>query len=251
MEGYDLLMLAVLLGATAFGAYKGLAWQIASISSLVVSYYVALQFREPVSTMIKANPPWNIFLAMLILFVGCSFAIWTGFRFVSQMIDRVRLKEFDRQIGALFGFAKGALLCIIVTLFAVTLSGEAQRQSIVRSKSGHYIAGLLAKSDQFIPDEAREVLDPYVDRLNDELRQVRHDDPSPNLWNLPFDRSSDAGREEQGGGGADSLLERLPQWLDSRRGSADNQTPIVPRGLPLDIRPQNDGGYEIRFGGAE
>lgn len=233
MEAYDLAMLAVLVGATAFGAYKGLAWQIASISSLVVSYYVALNFREPVAQMISADPPWNVFVAMLVLFIGCSLAIWIGFRFISEVIDRVRLKEFDRQIGALFGFAKGTLLCIIITLFAVTLSTDQQRQSIVHSKSGHYISQVLAKADSFIPDEARELLDPYVDRFQDELRQVRHDTPKENVWNLPFDQP--AVDPEQG----TSLLERLPDWLKGKRAPSDDE----PR-RPLD-------GFEIRFGGAE
>ena len=35
-------------------------------------------------------------------------------------IDRVKLNEFDRQMGALVGFAKGVLLCIAITFFAVT-----------------------------------------------------------------------------------------------------------------------------------
>lgn len=240
MEAYDLVMLALLAGATAFGAYKGLAWQIASISSLVVSYYVALNFREPVAQMIDAEPPWNTLAAMLGLFIGCSFVIWMGFRFVSTVIDRVRLKEFDRQIGALFGLAKGALLCTIVTLFAVTLSNDEQRQSIVRSRSGHYIAQLLAKTDGFIPDEARELLDPYVDRLQNELRQVRRDEPRrDDPWGAPQDRAS---ADRQGTG--TSLLESLPEWIRSRSESDEIELP------PVDVRRQ-DGRFEIRFGGAE
>lgn len=43
MEPYDILMLVVLAGATVFGAWKGMAWQLASLSSLVVSYLAALR----------------------------------------------------------------------------------------------------------------------------------------------------------------------------------------------------------------
>ena len=53
-------------------------------------------------------------------------AIWLVFRLVSGLIDRVRLKEFDRQMGALFGAAKGVLLCVAITFFAVTLSTQAR-----------------------------------------------------------------------------------------------------------------------------
>ena len=76
MQTYDIIMLVVLAAAAIFGAIKGLAWQIASMSSVFVSYFVAVNFREPVSRMISAGRPWNMFLAMLILFVGTALAIW-------------------------------------------------------------------------------------------------------------------------------------------------------------------------------
>ena len=79
-------------------------------------------------------------------------------------IERVKLKEFDRQLGALFGAAKGVLLCVLVTLFSVALLGDSQRQAICKSKSGHYIAVLLDRADMVIPRELHDVLAPYLDR---------------------------------------------------------------------------------------
>jgi uncharacterized membrane protein required for colicin V production len=146
MQTYDLVMLGVLVLATLFGAWKGLAWQVASIASIFVSFFVAVQFREPVARLLSASPPWNKFLAMLILFLGCSLLIWVVFRFVSDLIDRVKLKEFDRHAGAVLGLARGVLWCVIITLFAVTLLGQAQQQAIVQSRSGHYIALLLNRA---------------------------------------------------------------------------------------------------------
>ena len=116
-------MLAVLLAATACGAWKGVAWQVASLGAIVASYVVAYRYRDAVAAWIPATAPWRVFLAMLLLYVGTSLAIWIVFRLVSRLIDRMKLKEFDRQIGALLGLAKGMVLCVIITLFAVTLLG--------------------------------------------------------------------------------------------------------------------------------
>ena len=55
------------------------------------------------------------------------------FRLVSRLIDRVKLKDFDRQFGALLGLAKGSLLCMLITFFSVTLLGEQKRAAIVQS----------------------------------------------------------------------------------------------------------------------
>jgi membrane protein required for colicin V production len=176
MQGYDLLMLIVLVAATAWGAHKGLAWQIASLASIFASYFVALRFRDSVSHMIPAESPWNRFLAMLVVYLACSLAIWIAFRFISDIIDRVKLKEFDRQIGGLLGFGKGVVLCVIITLFAVTLSGDQTRQQIIHSKSGHYISTLLSRSSAWIPPEAEQVVSPYLEQWN---RQLRGEPPQP------------------------------------------------------------------------
>ncbi|MCO8123821.1 CvpA family protein [Stieleria sp. TO1_6] len=169
METYDIVMLVVLAAAGLFGAFKGFAWQLASIASIAVSYFVAYRFRQPLSQSIVAQPPWNQFLAMLILFVGTSLIIWVGFNMVRRTIDRMRLKEFDRQIGALFGLLKGSLYCILITLFAVTLLGDAVRDKVVDSKSGRFIARNLDRSQSVIPPEIHHFLKPYLDRFETEF----------------------------------------------------------------------------------
>jgi membrane protein required for colicin V production len=172
VETYDIIMLVVLAGATLFGAIKGFAWQVASLASIVASYIVAYRFREPLSESIKAEAPWNKFLAMLILFVGTSLVIWVGFRMVSRSIDRMKLKDFDRQIGAAFGLAKGALFCILITMFAVALLGPDKRKTIVESRSGYYIAKALDKSDMVIPPELHGVVAPYIERFENEMNGI-------------------------------------------------------------------------------
>lgn len=182
VEIYDIVMLVVLVGATLFGAIKGFAWQLASIASIVISYLVAYHFREPFSQSIHAEPPWNRFLAMLILFVGTSLVIWVAFRMVSGSIDRLRLREFDRQIGALFGLAKGALYCTLITLFAVTLLGDQVRGKIVESKSGRYIADILSRSESVIPPEIQEVVQPYLAKFDEKFNSSQS---SGSPWSIP------------------------------------------------------------------
>ncbi|KLU01705.1 Colicin V production protein [Rhodopirellula islandica] len=179
MQTYDILMTIILVGATLLGAIRGFAWQLASIASIVVSYAVAYHYREPFSQNIHAAAPWNQFLAMFILFVGTSFVIWVALRMVSGMIDRMRLKEFDRQVGALFGLAKGALLCTIITLFAVTLFGERIQHAIVASESGRLIARVLAESNSIMPPELRSVVQPYLEQFGEEQLGDQPDSAEP------------------------------------------------------------------------
>ena len=187
METYDIVMLIVLGAAGIFGAIKGFAWQLASIASIGVSYWVAVNFREPFSQQIQADPPWNRFLSMLILFLGTAIAIWIVFRMISTWIERVRLKEFDRTVGFAFGLIKGTIYCILITMFAVALLGESVRDRIVGSRSGYYITKILDHSEQLLPAEIHQVVHPYLERFDERMRAANSSPTSnaPLTWPAP------------------------------------------------------------------
>tara|TARA_Y100001933_G_scaffold265033_2_gene334465 strand:+ start:3370 stop:4029 length:660 start_codon:yes stop_codon:yes gene_type:complete len=171
MQIYDLIMITVLVAAMVFGAWKGFVWQLASLASLVVSYFVALRFSSDLAPYLSGEEPLNRFLAMLLIYVGCGLIIWILFRMLSGLIDRVKLKEFDRQMGALTGLAKGGLLCIAITFFAVSLSGENFRNSILESHSGRYIGHFIERIDSIMPQGINEMVHPILERLDAELQQ--------------------------------------------------------------------------------
>lgn len=179
MQAYDLIMLIVLGMATLFGAIKGFAWQVASLASILVSYIVAYRFRFQVAEMIEAKPPWNQFLAMLILYVGTSFVIWVGFRLLSGVIDKVRLKEFDRHLGAAFGLAKGVIFCLLITMFAMSLLGPNQQAAICQSRSGFFIATALDRGVGVLPKEIHDVVGPYLANLDGKLKDGLQGLPRP------------------------------------------------------------------------
>ena len=168
MYPYDLLMLLVLVSVTIFGFVKGMAWQLATLTSVVLSFFAAVHFSPAIAPFFSKEAPWNRFLAMLTVYLVTSAAIWLVFRLVRRVIDRVKLQEFDRQAGALFGLAKGVLLCIVITFFAVTLS-QPVRESVLRSRSGYYIAYIIRHATPVLPQELRDVLGKYIDQLNANL----------------------------------------------------------------------------------
>ncbi|MEN6450744.1 MAG: CvpA family protein, partial [Thermoguttaceae bacterium] len=167
---YDVLMLAVLAVAVLFGVWKGMAWQLASLCSVVLSGAVAVHSSAAVAPYIHISneETWNHFLAMLILYVITAAAIWIVFRLVKNVIDRVQLKDFDRQLGAIFGLAKGLLYCVVITFFVVTLC-EPARQSVLESRSGDLIARGISKANPILPEDLRSVLGKYIDELDQKL----------------------------------------------------------------------------------
>ncbi len=168
MQPYDILMLAVLLVSIFFGAIKGMAWQLAAMASLLLSGVVAVTFSGPLAPFFGDEEAWNRCIAMLVLYVGTSLGIWLIFRMVSGIIDRVRLKEFDRQLGAVFGATKGVLWCLIITFFAVTLS-EPARQQVLKSRSGFFAAVLIQRGEPLLPPAITNYLGGYLRQMQEKL----------------------------------------------------------------------------------
>jgi membrane protein required for colicin V production len=164
LHAYDVFMIVVILVATLFGAWKGMAWQLASISALVVSYFVAWRFAPALVPYLPAEAPWNQFLAMLIIYLGTAAGIWIIFGLVSGIIERVKLQEFDQQIGALFGAFKGVVLCVLITFFAVSLS-DAARSTILATKSGQWSTGALEVARDVMPPEFLNLVHDHFSRM--------------------------------------------------------------------------------------
>ncbi|MBN2023717.1 MAG: CvpA family protein [Pirellulales bacterium] len=221
LQPYDIFMLAVLAGTVLFGFWKGMAWQLASLASLVLSAVAAFRLGPEAASWIGVEKPWHRFLTMLVVYLLTALAIWLVFRLVAGAIDRVRLKEFDRQIGALFGLAKGVLLCIVITFFAVTLS-ERARQVVLETRSGRIIAVVVQRATPVLPEEVTSVLGEYIEELDRKL------DPStPPAENTLLDsmRQSPAETETRRLGDAvmDDVQGGLDRGTDRLRREADNQ----------------------------
>jgi membrane protein required for colicin V production len=168
IQPYDFIMLAVLVAAMVYGAWKGMAWQLAALASVVVSAAVALHSSPLLAPIFGKQEPWNRFLAMAVLYIVTAVAIWLLFRLVRGVINRVQLKEFDHQLGIMFGLAKGVLYCVVITFFAVTLS-ETARQAVLQSRSGYFIAKGIREANPILPADVRKWLGKYIDELDQKL----------------------------------------------------------------------------------
>lgn len=213
MSFYDVVMLVVLGGSIWFGFWKGLSWQVASLAAVIVSYIVAVNFREPVSHFIQADEPWNRIGAMLVLFLGTSIVIWIIYARIKSSIKRMELKGFDRQAGAALGAVKGALLCMVVTMFSVSLLGPRAQDAIHTSKFGPYVVSGISKVSGIVPAELAQYVQPHVERFH---QQIGHDgtrpiDSYPNAARLPgIPSTPSVTNQYQIGGGIQQNPNQLP-----------------------------------------
>src|SRR5712671_6478336 len=106
---FDLVVVLVVLLASVFGAWKGLAWQLASIISLVVGFVVAIPFSGPMSPLFGAHPPLNRFVAVAVLYALVSLGVYVVALVYRAVIQKWKLDQWDRHLGAVMGAVKGFL----------------------------------------------------------------------------------------------------------------------------------------------
>lgn len=163
---FDLAVAAVLVFAAFRGAAKGFVWQIAWIAALVLCFTMSGTISPPIARLIPVEAPLNRWIAMFIVYLLAVFVtFWLAHR-INDWMEKHRFKEFDRHLGAIFGFTKGVVFSLTVIFFLVTLSAEA-REVVLKSKSGFGAALLMDRLHPVIPDEFHDVLEPYIHRLDD------------------------------------------------------------------------------------
>jgi membrane protein required for colicin V production len=204
MQAYDFITLFILVVAAIWGARRGFAKQLATILSLALGYFVAVNFREPVSRMIEAPHPWNLFAAMLGLFMATSLLVWIGFRFVKGSLEDSGLKGFDTQLGALFGLGKGLLLSMAITMFAVVMLGDAQRHTVLESFSGYNICRLINSAHAIVPTEWQQAMQPYLEVIDEHQQHLAGDIPTsepyqPPVGGLPPNQTPQFGNQPSSG----------------------------------------------------
>ena len=170
MESYDVVMFVIVGIMILVGAWKGLAWQIAIVASIIVSFWVAISFEKSLADLLTViDAPWNSYIAMILLYLGTSLGIWFLFACSARFIEKLELKGFDRQMGAIIGVVNVILVCCVLTLFASMCGNEKLDTSLTRSKSAPYINHVLNQIRPLIPEKYSETVNPHFDHLQEIL----------------------------------------------------------------------------------
>ena len=167
---FDFIVLILIGYLTLRGAMRGIVAQIMSIVSIVASWIIAVKFSPVVAPMVSDEPPWNKLIAMLILFIASYLAIWLIRGLLDDILKAIRLKNADSSLGALLGFAKGVLLCLIITFFLVIFS-PTSRDFVLESISGKYFAAGIEKISVMIPEDVKEVLSNSIAKFHGLLEE--------------------------------------------------------------------------------
>jgi uncharacterized membrane protein required for colicin V production len=166
MALYDLVMVVILIVAAYRGGTRGIVYQLAAIATRVCCFLFAGRLAPQLATLLPGlEPPWNRWSAMFLLYVGFSFITFGTARILHGWIEKAKIEDLDRHLGAVFGLMKGLVFCLVVTFFLVT-SSDRMRDTVVQSASGYAAAIIMDRLHPVMPDELHEMLEPYIHQLD-------------------------------------------------------------------------------------
>ena len=164
---YDGVMALIVFFTVVHGYWKGATWQIAPIMSLVLGYMIAMPMSVTMAHYF-GDPPQNRLFALVSIYIGVALIVYLMVRSFRAGIEKAKLTEFDRHIGALLGFVKGVLVTLAATVILLIYSSTA-RDLILKSESSTIAAKIINAVYPILPQALHTLLRPYLVQLKDEL----------------------------------------------------------------------------------
>jgi len=158
---YDVLAIAILAFTTIRGAMKGVIWQIAAIAGLVLCFVFSESISAAAGPYIKLDPPLNNWVVMIGAYLVFSLASFSIARLLTEWLEKIQFGDFNRHLGAIFGFVKGAIMVLVLTFFSVTVS-ERMHEVLQHSRTGHLAALTMYHLHPIMPKELHETLARYI-----------------------------------------------------------------------------------------
>ncbi|GHT41221.1 hypothetical protein FACS189443_2700 [Planctomycetales bacterium] len=205
MSVFDIIVFTILIALTLRGIWLGMISQIVSVGSYFVCWIVASRFAFLIAPSIPAEEPWNQVGAMAVLFIITLIAIRFFRAVLETFVKRLHLESLNKLLGGALGFLKAALICMVLTFFAVTLS-ETTQNIVFESKSGQTLVNLITQSSAFVPKDSCEML---REQLNKFSNKIANRDPTASRLNV---QQAAVSEKKESNLSANSFFSAVQNW---------------------------------------
>lgn len=219
---YDLFTLCVLGFTTMRGAAKGIAWQLAGIAAIVLCFAFATPLSASFAPSIPLEAPLNRWVAMLGIYLAFSFVTFGCARGFEGWMEKIKFKQYDQHLGALFGLTKGVAFSLVMTFFVVAIAHET-RPYILKTYTGFTAAWIMDRLDPVMPEELHAELAPYIHELDQDGTEPQASAENHTRHSSSQDPFGEDGQEDDGSAFG---RKRSPARRSGQTGTTDagNQT---------------------------
>lgn len=167
MTVYDGVMAVIVLYTVIHGYFRGAAWQTAPIISLVLGYLIAMPMSVTMAQYF-GPPPLNRLFALVTIYLLVAVTVYLMVRSFREGVDKAKLTEVDRQLGAVLGGVKGILITLAATC-ALLIYFPQMREVILKSESSSIASKIISRIYPILPNAMQTLLDPYLKKLEEQL----------------------------------------------------------------------------------
>lgn len=158
---FDLFLIVSCVAGLVTGAWKGFAWQLAGILSVVLGFVGGQPLAAIVIGQFEEPTTFDRFLAFAISYGLISVGCYLCALALRRKLEKEDLKRLDRHLGAFIGTVHGLVLCSVVTMFVLVLV-PSSRDPVLNRPTGQVLALTLDGLHGLFPDGLHEILHPYL-----------------------------------------------------------------------------------------
>jgi membrane protein required for colicin V production len=175
MNWADVAIVVVILLSVLLAAAQGFFFEMFSLAGTVVGYLLAAWGYTRVAPLIEpyVKTPWIANMAgFLVIFLAVTVLASVIGRVMRATMKEVGLRWFDRILGALFGFARGILVVMVIALALASFAP--QSPALANSRLAPYLLVVARAAVWLAPTQVRMQFRAGMDALSG----LKHGKPS-------------------------------------------------------------------------
>src|SRR4051812_30140911 len=119
MTGLDIGVAGLILLSTLLAFWRGLVRVAVSLAAWVIALFAAIKLSPQLAAMLPVfadQPPARYLTAFLVILIGVLIVGVLIGLILSKVVRAIGLGFLDRLLGAVFGFARGMLIVMVLVL---------------------------------------------------------------------------------------------------------------------------------------
>jgi membrane protein required for colicin V production len=185
----DLAFALIVLLSLVGGVLRGFTWQLVRIVFLVLAFVLANEYCAWMASQIRQvthdgiGSPVDKGLAFVLIFSAVYLGSWPLASLLRSAIEKMKLKSFDRLLGACLGIFKGAAIGYVLFLVLAFLvpkaypGGSRVEEQLVRSYSFVGVSRVDPVVRGLLPDEFHAMVAELADRVDDAIDGTEEEAP--------------------------------------------------------------------------
>ncbi|HKK00397.1 MAG TPA: CvpA family protein [Desulfotignum sp.] len=185
MNGFDLVVLVIVLFCMIRGLFKGLIREVSGIVAVIAGFYGAITYYWILSDHLAffiSTPETRHLAGFGILFCGILVVVGVTAALIRRLLHLVFLGWVDRSFGLIFGTAKGALivsvLFVVLTAFIPTGTASVMKES----ESAPYLAKISRTMTLFVSRTMRAGFLQQLEKLKVKKPYIQEGKPIGNTF---------------------------------------------------------------------